>query len=364
MIGPCERPGSRRGEQTPPAAGSPALVTVPVALAALPLLVATLPIWVLTGVLASPFLPGKWRGLRLLWFGIVWFACEWAALGALGWMWLRSGFGRQPGRAALAGRALPAARLGARPGLPDRTLDVPAAGGRLRRRPPVPPGPAAAGALPARRPGRLGAAGPRAGDARPTAAADRPQGRAAARPDRRRAAQPAAEPLHHPATGRRRPRHGSDRDAGRRGRPGRRGGDLPGGRQLLRAAPVPGDRAAARARARRRGGQGRADAQPHGAAAGRHARRDGRRPGRGRAAGRARGPGGPVLDRRPLARAADGRRGRGGVVARALGRAAPGRAGRRPGRLAVRLVGTAGRLGRRAAVRRDAESPRVSRCCR
>ncbi len=73
------------------------VVSVPVALAALPLLVATLPLWVLTGALSSLFLPGRWRGLRLLWFGIAWFACEWVALGALGWMWLRAGFGRHLG---------------------------------------------------------------------------------------------------------------------------------------------------------------------------------------------------------------------------------------------------------------------------
>ena len=70
------------------------VVSVPLTLAALPLLVATLPVWILTGLVTSLFLPGRWRGLRLLWFGIVWFACEWVALGALGWMWLRSGFGR------------------------------------------------------------------------------------------------------------------------------------------------------------------------------------------------------------------------------------------------------------------------------
>ena len=73
------------------------VVTVPLALAALPVLVATLPLWVLAGLVTSPFLPGRWRGLRLLWFGIVWFACEWVALGALGWMWLRAGFGRRLG---------------------------------------------------------------------------------------------------------------------------------------------------------------------------------------------------------------------------------------------------------------------------
>ena len=71
------------------------VVTVPVALAVLPLLLATLPLWLLAGVVTGPFLPGRWRGLRLLWFGVVWFACEWVALGALGWMWLRSGFGRR-----------------------------------------------------------------------------------------------------------------------------------------------------------------------------------------------------------------------------------------------------------------------------
>lgn len=70
------------------------MVSVPVTLAILPVLIATLPLWILTGLVTSPFLPGRWRALRLLWFGVVWFATEWAALAALGWMWLRSGFGR------------------------------------------------------------------------------------------------------------------------------------------------------------------------------------------------------------------------------------------------------------------------------
>ena len=73
------------------------LVTVPLALAGLPVLVATLPVWIVTGVLTAPFLPGRWRALRLLWFGVVWFACEWAALATLAWLWLRSGFGRHLG---------------------------------------------------------------------------------------------------------------------------------------------------------------------------------------------------------------------------------------------------------------------------
>jgi 1-acyl-sn-glycerol-3-phosphate acyltransferase len=70
------------------------LITVPLALAALPVLVATLPLWLLLGLVTSPFLPGRWRGLRLLWFSLVWVSCEWAALAALTWLWFRSGLGR------------------------------------------------------------------------------------------------------------------------------------------------------------------------------------------------------------------------------------------------------------------------------
>lgn len=70
------------------------LVTVPLALAALPVLVATLPLWLVIAAATSPFLPGRRRPLRLLWFAIVWVAVEWAALAALGWLWVRAGFGR------------------------------------------------------------------------------------------------------------------------------------------------------------------------------------------------------------------------------------------------------------------------------
>jgi 1-acyl-sn-glycerol-3-phosphate acyltransferase len=70
---------------------------VPLVLAALPLLIATLPLWVIAGLVTAPFLPGRQRPLRLLWFGVVWLAIEWAALTALGWMWLRAGFGRRLG---------------------------------------------------------------------------------------------------------------------------------------------------------------------------------------------------------------------------------------------------------------------------
>ena len=73
------------------------LVTVPAALAALPLLVATLPVWLVLVAAASPFLPGRWRPLRLMWFAIIWVACEWVALATLGWLWLRAGAGRRLG---------------------------------------------------------------------------------------------------------------------------------------------------------------------------------------------------------------------------------------------------------------------------
>lgn len=71
------------------------LVTVPLMLAVLPVLVATLPLWLVLGAVASPFLPGRWRPLRMLWFAIVWVAVEWVALLWLLWLWLRSGFGRR-----------------------------------------------------------------------------------------------------------------------------------------------------------------------------------------------------------------------------------------------------------------------------
>ena len=73
------------------------VVSVPLVLAALPLLIATLPLWVIAGLVSEPFLPGRQRPLRLLWFGVVWLAIEWVALATLAWLWVRAGFGRRIG---------------------------------------------------------------------------------------------------------------------------------------------------------------------------------------------------------------------------------------------------------------------------
>src|SRR6185437_14805183 len=173
MIDPCERPECRGGEQTPPAAGSPAR-RERAAHARRAAAAGRHP----PGL--DPHRPGDLAvPAREV-------ARAAAALVRRRLVRLRMGRSRRtrldvaavrvrsaPARAALAGGALPVARLAGRPGLPDRALDVPAKGRRLRRRPPVPPGPATAGALPARRAWGLGAAGPRAGDARPAAAEDR-----------------------------------------------------------------------------------------------------------------------------------------------------------------------------------------------
>lgn len=71
------------------------VVSMPLVLAALPLLIVTFPLWVIAGLVTEPFLPGRQRPLRLLWFGVVWLALEWVALAALGWLWLRAGLGRR-----------------------------------------------------------------------------------------------------------------------------------------------------------------------------------------------------------------------------------------------------------------------------
>jgi 1-acyl-sn-glycerol-3-phosphate acyltransferase len=55
--------------------------------------VVTLPPLVLVAVAVSPWLPGRWRALRLLWLALVWLVLESAALIACLGLWIASGFG-------------------------------------------------------------------------------------------------------------------------------------------------------------------------------------------------------------------------------------------------------------------------------
>lgn len=70
------------------------LVTVPAVFVALLTVVTTLPIWILVAACVSPWLPGRLRGLRLLWFAVVYLALQAAGLAAAGVLWVASGFGR------------------------------------------------------------------------------------------------------------------------------------------------------------------------------------------------------------------------------------------------------------------------------
>lgn len=62
------------------------------------LIATTLPLWALAAAAASPRLPGRWRPLRLLWFGVVYLALEVAGILAAGALWIRAGFGRNHDR--------------------------------------------------------------------------------------------------------------------------------------------------------------------------------------------------------------------------------------------------------------------------
>jgi 1-acyl-sn-glycerol-3-phosphate acyltransferase len=66
---------------------APAVVVATVAV------LVTLPAWVLVAAAVSPLLPGRLRGLRLLWVGIVALVAESGALLALLLLWFGSGFG-------------------------------------------------------------------------------------------------------------------------------------------------------------------------------------------------------------------------------------------------------------------------------
>jgi len=55
--------------------------------------IVVLPPLLLLAAAASAWLPGRWRALRLLWFGLVWLVLESAALFACLGLWVTSGFG-------------------------------------------------------------------------------------------------------------------------------------------------------------------------------------------------------------------------------------------------------------------------------
>ncbi|HZD74731.1 MAG TPA: 1-acyl-sn-glycerol-3-phosphate acyltransferase [Actinomycetota bacterium] len=69
------------------------LLLAPLLLALTVVMVVTLPPLVLLASAVSPWLPGRWRALRLLWFALVWLVLESAALFACLGLWITSGFG-------------------------------------------------------------------------------------------------------------------------------------------------------------------------------------------------------------------------------------------------------------------------------
>jgi 1-acyl-sn-glycerol-3-phosphate acyltransferase len=70
-------------------------VTGPLLAGVLVAAVLLLPGLVVLAVVASVFLPGRWRALRLLGFGLVYLAMEVAGLGVAAVLWVLSGFGRR-----------------------------------------------------------------------------------------------------------------------------------------------------------------------------------------------------------------------------------------------------------------------------
>ena len=69
------------------------LVTVPLTLALFIGLVVMLPLWLLAVAFRSRFVPGRWRLLRLMWFGFVYLFWDVVGVVILGALWLASGFG-------------------------------------------------------------------------------------------------------------------------------------------------------------------------------------------------------------------------------------------------------------------------------
>jgi 1-acyl-sn-glycerol-3-phosphate acyltransferase len=73
------------------------LVLAPLVLVVTVALLVLLPGLLVLAAAASPLLPGRWRALRLLWFGLVWLAMESVALFACLGLWVASGFGGRLG---------------------------------------------------------------------------------------------------------------------------------------------------------------------------------------------------------------------------------------------------------------------------
>ncbi|CAA9274173.1 MAG: Phospholipid/glycerol acyltransferase [uncultured Blastococcus sp.] len=75
-------------------------ITGPLVLGALAAGVVLFPVLVVVAVVVSVWLPGRWRGLRLLAFALAYLVTELVALGAGAALWLASGFGRRLGSEA------------------------------------------------------------------------------------------------------------------------------------------------------------------------------------------------------------------------------------------------------------------------
>jgi 1-acyl-sn-glycerol-3-phosphate acyltransferase len=71
------------------------VVIAPVVLLLALLVATTLPLTAMVAAGASPFLPGRWRPLRLLWFALVFLFVESLGLVACFVLWVASGFGRR-----------------------------------------------------------------------------------------------------------------------------------------------------------------------------------------------------------------------------------------------------------------------------
>jgi 1-acyl-sn-glycerol-3-phosphate acyltransferase len=69
------------------------LLLAPLLLVVMVAVAINVPLLVVVAAAVSPWLPGRWRALRLLWFGLVWLALESVALSACLALWVASGFG-------------------------------------------------------------------------------------------------------------------------------------------------------------------------------------------------------------------------------------------------------------------------------